>query len=105
MQACPLNNCLAHDPNANKSSLDDFSESFSPAIKSVVDFAKGIPGFTLLNQDDQVTLLKVRERMQYQARKNFSFFDICHHVSYLLDQDKWIRNNKRCVHILANWTD
>lgn len=62
MQACPLNNCLAHDPNANKSSLDDFSESFSPAIKSVVDFAKGIPGFTLLNQDDQVTLLKVRKR-------------------------------------------
>ncbi|XP_076459037.1 uncharacterized protein LOC143292539 [Babylonia areolata] len=54
--ACPLNNHLAQD--ANKNDLDEFSESFTPAIKSVVDFAKGIPGFTLLNQDDQVTLLK-----------------------------------------------
>lgn len=57
LQACPLNNHLAQD--ANKNDLDEFSESFTPAIKSVVDFAKGIPGFTLLNQDDQVTLLKV----------------------------------------------
>ncbi|KAL8565455.1 hypothetical protein ACOMHN_049432 [Nucella lapillus] len=54
--ACPLNNSLAQD--ANKNDLDEFSESFTPAIKSVVDFGKGIPGFTLLNQDDQVTLLK-----------------------------------------------
>ncbi|XP_076452428.1 uncharacterized protein LOC143288038 isoform X2 [Babylonia areolata] len=54
--ACPLNNSLAQDPNKND--LDEFSESFTPAIKSVVDFGKGIPGFTLLNQDDQVTLLK-----------------------------------------------
>ena len=59
LQACPLNNHLAQD--ANKNDLDEFSESFTPAIKSVVDFAKGIPGFTLLNQDDQVTLLKVRQ--------------------------------------------
>lgn len=56
--ACPLNNHLDQDSNANKSDLNDFSESFTPAIKSVVDFAKGIPGFILLNQDDQVTLLK-----------------------------------------------
>ncbi|ESP04319.1 hypothetical protein LOTGIDRAFT_136477, partial [Lottia gigantea] len=55
--ACPLNNQLGMDPNANKD-WENFSESFTPAIKSVVDFAKGIPGFTLLNQDDQVTLLK-----------------------------------------------
>nr|KAG5713450.1 hypothetical protein BaRGS_024998 [Batillaria attramentaria] len=56
--ACPLNNHLDQDSNANQSDLNDFSESFTPAIKSVVDFAKGIPGFILLNQDDQVTLLK-----------------------------------------------
>ena len=58
-QACPLNNELGMDANANRHDLTDFSESFTPAIKSVVDFAKGIPGFVLLNQDDQVTLLKV----------------------------------------------
>ncbi|KAI8776090.1 mucin-12 isoform X2 [Biomphalaria glabrata] len=56
--ACPLNNEIGMDANANRNNLTDFSESFTPAIKSVVDFAKGIPGFVLLNQDDQVTLLK-----------------------------------------------
>jgi nuclear receptor subfamily 1 group D protein 3 len=37
---------------------EDFSDSFTPAIQSIVDFSKGIPGFTVLNQEDQVTLLK-----------------------------------------------
>lgn len=54
--ACPLNANLATEPNEN--CWEDFSEFFSPAIKSVVDFAKAIPGFALLNADDQVTLLK-----------------------------------------------
>jgi nuclear receptor subfamily 1 group D protein 3 len=39
--------------------LEDFSERFSPAIRGVVEFAKRIPGFGMLSQDDQVTLLKV----------------------------------------------
>ena len=39
--------------------LEDFSERFSPAIRGVVEFAKRIPGFAMLSQDDQVTLLKV----------------------------------------------
>lgn len=56
--ACPLNNEIDAEINSNHQNLTDFSESFTPAIKSVVDFAKGIPGFILLNQDDQVTLLK-----------------------------------------------
>lgn len=38
--------------------MEDFSERFSPAIRGVVEFAKRIPGFSLLAQDDQVTLLK-----------------------------------------------
>jgi nuclear receptor subfamily 1 group D protein 3 len=38
--------------------LQDFSKRFSPAIRGVVEFAKRIPGFALLPQDDQVTLLK-----------------------------------------------
>lgn len=40
--------------------LEDFSERFSPAIRGVVEYAKRIPGFAMLSQDDQVTLLKVR---------------------------------------------
>ncbi|KAK6625566.1 hypothetical protein RUM43_005865 [Polyplax serrata] len=55
--ACPLN------PNPRPLSgqqelLQDFSKRFSPAIRGVVEFAKRIPGFSLLPQDDQVTLLK-----------------------------------------------
>ena len=45
--------------SAIQNGIEEFSECFTPSIKSVVDFAKGIPGFTLLNQDDQLTLLKV----------------------------------------------
>ncbi|XP_063907771.1 ecdysone-inducible protein E75 isoform X3 [Zophobas morio] len=55
--ACPLN------PNpqpltGQQELLQDFSKRFSPAIRGVVEFAKRIPGFSHLAQDDQVTLLK-----------------------------------------------
>ena len=49
-QACPL--------NPQSTPLTDFSSRFSPAIRGVVEFAKRLPGFGLLSQDDQVTLLK-----------------------------------------------
>ncbi|XP_052237531.1 uncharacterized protein LOC127848901 isoform X1 [Dreissena polymorpha] len=55
--ACPLNFNAGSD-NTDNQDWTDFSEFFAPAIKSVVDFAKAIPGFLLLNQDDQITLLK-----------------------------------------------
>lgn len=37
---------------------EDFSLSFTPAVREVVEFAKHIPGFRDLSQHDQVTLLK-----------------------------------------------
>ncbi|XP_052128088.1 nuclear hormone receptor E75 [Frankliniella occidentalis] len=54
---CPLN------PNpvplsGQQELLQDFSKRFSPAIRGVVEFAKKLPGFLHLAQDDQVTLLK-----------------------------------------------
>ncbi|XP_043939797.1 nuclear receptor subfamily 1 group D member 2-like [Protopterus annectens] len=57
--ACPLNS----NPHAvtNKSSQqvwDDFSLCFTPAVKEVVEFAKNIPGFLSLSQQDQVMILK-----------------------------------------------
>ena len=58
LQACPLNYNIGSEMTDNQD-WKDFSELFAPAIKSVVDFAKLIPGFMLLNQDDQVVLLKV----------------------------------------------
>ncbi|CAG0883526.1 unnamed protein product [Cyprideis torosa] len=57
--ACPLNP-VSHtlDQNRKAEFVEDFSERFSPAIRGVVEFAKRIPGFSILPQDDQVTLLK-----------------------------------------------
>jgi nuclear receptor subfamily 1 group D protein 2 len=37
---------------------EEFSLSFTPAVKEVVEFAKRIPGFRDLSQHDQVNLLK-----------------------------------------------
>ncbi|XP_015789751.1 nuclear hormone receptor E75 [Tetranychus urticae] len=58
--ACPLNplppNGIENGPG--EGILENFSERFSPAIRGVVEFAKRIPGFAVLSQDDQVTLLK-----------------------------------------------
>lgn len=57
--ACPLNpTTQPAEGSAGPWLMEDFSERFSPAIRGVVEFAKRIPGFSLLAQDDQVTLLK-----------------------------------------------
>lgn len=37
---------------------EEFSLSFTPAVQEVVDFAKKIPGFRDLPENDQVGLLK-----------------------------------------------
>lgn len=37
---------------------EEFSMSFTPAVREVVDFAKRIPGFRDLPEHDQVSLLK-----------------------------------------------
>uniref|UniRef100_A0A8D2PPU0 Nuclear receptor subfamily 1 group D member 1 n=1 Tax=Zosterops lateralis melanops TaxID=1220523 RepID=A0A8D2PPU0_ZOSLA len=57
--ACPMN---SHVPGRSGRSVqeiwEDFSLSFTPAVREVVEFAKHIPGFQALSQHDQVTLLK-----------------------------------------------
>ncbi|XP_074654240.1 uncharacterized protein LOC141908209 isoform X2 [Tubulanus polymorphus] len=55
-RACPLNPTPGVEQVGQK--WEDFSDNFTPAIQRVVDFAKGIPGFQVLNQEDQVVLLK-----------------------------------------------
>ncbi|XP_009992057.1 PREDICTED: nuclear receptor subfamily 1 group D member 1-like, partial [Chaetura pelagica] len=58
-RACPMN---SHPPGRSGRSVqeiwEDFSLSFTPAVREVVEFAKHIPGFQALSQHDQVTLLK-----------------------------------------------
>lgn len=47
------------DPSKTPQEIwEDFSRSFTPAVKEVVEFAKQIPGFSALSQSDQVALLK-----------------------------------------------
>ncbi|XP_076316708.1 nuclear hormone receptor E75-like isoform X2 [Tachypleus tridentatus] len=55
--ACPLNPAPM-EPCGDSQMVKNFSEKFSPAIRGVVEFAKRIPGFRLLTQEDHVTLLK-----------------------------------------------
>ncbi|XP_069021371.1 nuclear receptor subfamily 1 group D member 1 [Embiotoca jacksoni] len=57
--ACPMNMEPHADPAKSPHEIwEDFSLSFTPAVREVVEFAKHIPGFSSLSKNDQVTLLK-----------------------------------------------
>ncbi|XP_064844623.1 nuclear receptor subfamily 1 group D member 1-like [Oncorhynchus masou masou] len=57
--ACPMNMFPQAEPNKTPQEIwEDFSLSFTPAVREVVEFAKHIPGFSALSENDQVTLLK-----------------------------------------------
>nr|XP_040044398.1 nuclear receptor subfamily 1 group D member 2b [Gasterosteus aculeatus aculeatus] len=56
---CPMNTSPRVDPQKSGHEVwDEFSHSFTPAVREVVEFAKKIPGFRDLTQHDQVSLLK-----------------------------------------------
>ncbi|XP_060637031.2 nuclear receptor subfamily 1 group D member 1 [Anolis sagrei] len=57
--ACPMN-CHPYGRSGRtvQEIWEDFSLSFTPAVREVVEFAKHIPGFQELTQHDQVSLLK-----------------------------------------------
>ncbi|XP_062871341.1 nuclear receptor subfamily 1, group D, member 4a [Trichomycterus rosablanca] len=57
--ACPLNSCPVSAPGISSQQVwESFSQCFTPAVREVVEFAKGIPGFQDLCQHDQIMLLK-----------------------------------------------
>ncbi|XP_056129835.1 nuclear receptor subfamily 1, group D, member 4a [Lampris incognitus] len=57
--ACPLNAFPVSGAHRTSQQIwESFSQCFTPAVKEVVEFAKGIPGFQELSQQDQVMLLK-----------------------------------------------
>ncbi|XP_053550019.1 nuclear receptor subfamily 1 group D member 1 [Bombina bombina] len=57
--ACPMNALSSGGPLRSVQEVwEDFSLSFTPAVREVVEFARHIPGFKDLTQQDQVTLLK-----------------------------------------------
>ncbi|XP_019364304.1 PREDICTED: nuclear receptor subfamily 1 group D member 2 isoform X1 [Gavialis gangeticus] len=56
---CPMSKTPYVDPTKSGHEVwEEFSMSFTPAVKEVVEFAKRIPGFRDLSQHDQVSLLK-----------------------------------------------
>uniref|UniRef100_A0A8C6GKT6 Nuclear receptor subfamily 1, group D, member 2 n=1 Tax=Mus spicilegus TaxID=10103 RepID=A0A8C6GKT6_MUSSI len=56
---CPMSKSPYVDPQKSGHEIwEEFSMSFTPAVKEVVEFAKRIPGFRDLSQHDQVNLLK-----------------------------------------------
>ncbi|XP_026155480.1 nuclear receptor subfamily 1 group D member 2b isoform X2 [Mastacembelus armatus] len=56
---CPMNMSPHVDPQKSGHEVwEEFSHSFTPAVREVVEFAKKIPGFRDLSQHDQVSLLK-----------------------------------------------
>ncbi|XP_077315953.1 nuclear receptor subfamily 1 group D member 1 [Lithobates pipiens] len=57
--ACPMNALPRGSPLRSVQEVwEEFSLSFTPAVREVVEFARHIPGFQNLTQQDQVTLLK-----------------------------------------------
>uniref|UniRef100_A0A8C9VAH9 Nuclear receptor subfamily 1 group D member 1-like n=1 Tax=Scleropages formosus TaxID=113540 RepID=A0A8C9VAH9_SCLFO len=57
--ACPLNAYPVSPAGRTSHQVwESFSQCFTPAVREVVEFAKGIPGFQNLSQHDQVMLLK-----------------------------------------------
>lgn len=58
-QVCPMNTSPYVDPHKSGHAIwEEFSMSFTPAVREVVEFAKRIPGFRELSQHDQISLLK-----------------------------------------------
>ncbi|XP_072548558.1 nuclear receptor subfamily 1 group D member 2a [Salminus brasiliensis] len=56
---CPMNTSPVVDPSKPSHEIwEEFSQSFTPAVREVVEFARQIPGFQELSQHDQVSLLK-----------------------------------------------
>lgn len=56
---CPMNTTPYVNPHKSGHTIwEEFSLSFTPAVREVVEFAKRIPGFRELSQNDQISLLK-----------------------------------------------
>ena len=59
VQVSPTNDSPHVEPRGPSQEIwEDFSMSFTPAVREVVDFAKRILGFRQLSEQDQVGLLK-----------------------------------------------
>ncbi|XP_037101297.1 nuclear receptor subfamily 1 group D member 1-like [Syngnathus acus] len=85
--ACPLNACpVSGSERSSQDIWESFSQCFTPAVKEVVEFAKGIPGFQELSQQDQVMLLKSGTFQVLMVRFSNLFNAAEHTVTFLNGQ-------------------
>ncbi|KAG7282942.1 hypothetical protein CRUP_028459 [Coryphaenoides rupestris] len=86
---CPMNDSPYVDPRQPGQEIwEDFSMSFTPAVREVVDFAKRIPGFRQLSEHDQVGLLKAGTFEVLMVRFA-SLFDVAEHTVTFLSGKRY----------------
>lgn len=74
---------------------EEFSHSFTPAVREVVEFAKKIPGFKDLSQHDQVSLLKAGTFEVHFILKPRAT-DTCQNSTYHTQTDRAVFGCCRC---------
>ncbi|XP_034017288.1 nuclear receptor subfamily 1 group D member 2b [Thalassophryne amazonica] len=94
---CPMNTSPHVDPRKSGHSVwEEFSHSFSPAVREVVEFAKKIPGFRDLSQHDQVSLLKAGT-FEVLVVRFASLFDVKDHTVTFLGGKKYSVDTLRAM--------
>lgn len=95
-QVCPMNMSPHVDPQKSGHEVwEEFSRSFTPAVREVVEFAKKIPGFRDLSQHDQVSLLKAGTFEVHYIFKPCAT-DLCQNISYYTHTDRAVFGFCRC---------
>uniref|UniRef100_A0A3Q0RL60 Nuclear receptor subfamily 1, group D, member 2b n=1 Tax=Amphilophus citrinellus TaxID=61819 RepID=A0A3Q0RL60_AMPCI len=94
---CPMNTSPDVDPQKSGHEVwEEFSHSFTPAVREVVEFAKKIPGFRDLSQHDQVSLLKAGT-FEVLVVRFASLFDVKDHTVTFLGGKRYSVDTLRAM--------
>ncbi|XP_032367141.1 nuclear receptor subfamily 1 group D member 2b isoform X2 [Etheostoma spectabile] len=94
---CPMNTSPYVDPQRSGHEVwEEFSHSFTPAVREVVEFAKKIPGFRDLTQHDQVSLLKAGT-FEVLVVRFASLFDVKERTVTFLGGEKYCVDTLRAM--------
>ncbi|KAF1381231.1 hypothetical protein PFLUV_G00151460 [Perca fluviatilis] len=94
---CPMNTSPHVDPQRSGHEVwEEFSHSFTPAVREVVEFAKKIPGFRDLTQHDQVSLLKAGT-FEVLVVRFASLFDVKERTVTFLGGEKYSVDTLRAM--------
>ncbi|XP_053719204.1 nuclear receptor subfamily 1 group D member 2b [Synchiropus splendidus] len=94
---CPMNSSPHVDMQKSGHEVwEQFSQSFTPAVREVVEFAKKIPGFRDLSQHDQVSLLKAGT-FEVLVVRFASLFDVKERTVTFLGGGKYSKESLRAM--------